>query len=197
MDSLTADFDINNISSINQSDMDSTPNRSLITSRIIQPVDHSVLEDLDVRPLSSLKSSFIDQNSGVESQNVTVEETTEPHAMTSLLTSSDPLPRARPQTHYPQSLTNLSVINEQSMIDADDPLDQTIIEDPNQEAPLILDELNIPPPPHTFVDMERRSFIMTRTHSNDVGSHEADNAWDSEDEEIRQRCGKACSVFFN
>ena len=197
MDSLTADFDINNISSINQADMDSTPNRSLITSRIIQPVDHSVLEDLDVRPLSSLNSSFIDQISGVESQNVTVEETTEPHAMTSLLTSSDPLPRARPQTHYPQSLTNLSVINEQSMIDADDPLDQTIIEDPNQEAPLILDELNIPPPPHTFVDMERRSFIMTRTHSNDVGSHEADNAWDSEDEEIRQRCGKACSVFFN
>lgn len=177
--------------------MDSTPNRSLITSRIIQPVDHSVLEDLDVRPLSSLKSSFIDQNSGVESQNVTVEETTEPHAMTSLLTSSDPLPRLRPQTHYPQSLTNLSVINEQSMIDADDPLDQTIIEDPEQEAPLILDELNIPPPPHTFVDMERRSFIMTRTHSNDVDSHEADNAWDSEDEEIRQRCGKACSVFFN
>ena len=69
---------MNNISQISQPSFDSPLNRSLITSRIVPSVDHSVLDDLDVRPLSSLKSSFIDKPSEQDSLNVTVEETIEP-----------------------------------------------------------------------------------------------------------------------
>ena len=68
--------EMNNISQISQPSFDSPLNRSLITSRIVPSVDHSVLDDLDVRPLSSLKSSFIDKPSEQDSLNVTVEEGT-------------------------------------------------------------------------------------------------------------------------
>lgn len=70
--------EVTNISQISQPSFDSPLNRSLITSRIVPSVDHSVLDDLDVRPLSSLKSSFIDKPSEPDSLNITVEETIEP-----------------------------------------------------------------------------------------------------------------------
>lgn len=73
-------------------------------------------------------------------------------------------------------------------------LDQTFIEDENQEAPLVLDELNIPPPARTFVEADRPSFINTRTRSNSIEAEEVDNTWDSEDEEIKQKGGRAFLV---
>lgn len=96
--------------------------------------------------------------------------------------------------HYPQSLTNLSVINERSVLEESGLLDQTFIEDENQEAPLVLDELNIPPPVHTFVEADRPSFINTRTRSSSIEAQERENVWDSEDEEIKQKGGRAWSV---
>lgn len=73
--------EVNNISQISQPSFDSPLSRSLISSRIVPSVDHSVLDDLDVRPLSSLKSSFIDQPSEQDPLNVTVEETIEPFSV--------------------------------------------------------------------------------------------------------------------
>ena len=96
--------------------------------------------------------------------------------------------------HYPQSITNLSVINERSILEESGLLEQTFIEDENQEAPLVLDELSIPPPARTFVEADRPSFINTRTRSNSIEAQERENVWDSEDEEIKQQGGRALIV---
>ena len=77
--------EVANLSQISQTSFDSPLNRSLISSRLVPSVDHSVLDDLDVRPLSSLKSSFIEQSSEPDPLNITVEETVEPYFVASLV----------------------------------------------------------------------------------------------------------------
>ena len=110
---------------------------------------------------------------------------------------SDPVFMPHSLLHYPQSITNLSVINERSILEESGLLDQTFIEDESQEAPLVLDELSIPPPVRTFVEADRPSFINTRTRSNSIEAQERENVWDSEDEEIKQKGGRAWIVCFN
>ena len=53
---------------------------------------------------------------------------------------SDPVFMPHSLLHYPQSITNLSVINERSILEESGLLDQTFIEDENQEEKAAEDE---------------------------------------------------------